>query len=70
MSLAGWEVKALRAGKVQLTDSYVLMKNGEAFLLGANITPSTPSQLITCRTPRALASCSYTKRNSRRSTRA
>lgn len=39
VSLAGWEVKALRAGKVQLTDSYVLMKNGEAYLLGANITP-------------------------------
>ena len=37
--LAGWEVKALRAGKVQLTDSYVLIKNGEAFLLGAMITP-------------------------------
>ena len=39
VSLAGWEVKSLRAGKVQLTDSYVLMKAGEAFLLGANITP-------------------------------
>ena len=39
VSLAGWEVKALRAGKAQLTDSYVLMKDGEAFLLGANITP-------------------------------
>lgn len=39
VSLAGWEVKSLRAGKVQLTDSYVLMKNGEAFLLGAQITP-------------------------------
>ncbi len=39
LSLAGWEVKALRAGKVQLTDSYVLMKNGEAYLLGATITP-------------------------------
>jgi SsrA-binding protein len=39
VELAGWEVKALRAGKVQLTDSYVLMKNGEAFLLGAQITP-------------------------------
>ena len=36
---AGWEVKALRAGKVQLTDSYVLMKDGEAYLLGASITP-------------------------------
>ena len=33
--------QTLRAGKVQLTDSYILMKNGEAFLLGANITPLT-----------------------------
>ncbi len=39
ISLAGWEVKALRAGKAQLTDSYVLIKDGEAFLLGAQITP-------------------------------
>tara|TARA_B110000503_G_scaffold51340_2_gene82890 strand:- start:1536 stop:2018 length:483 start_codon:yes stop_codon:yes gene_type:complete len=39
VALSGWEVKALRAGKVQLTDSYVLMKNGEAFLLGSQITP-------------------------------
>ena len=39
VALTGWEVKALRAGKVQLTDSYVLMKGGEAFLLGAQITP-------------------------------
>lgn len=37
--LAGWEVKALRAGKAQLTDSYVLIKDGEAFLLGSQITP-------------------------------
>lgn len=39
LSLQGWEVKALRAGRVQLVDSYVLLKNGEAFLLGALITP-------------------------------
>ena len=39
LSLQGWEVKALRAGKVQLVDSYVLLKDGEAFLLGALITP-------------------------------
>jgi SsrA-binding protein len=39
VSLTGWEVKALRAGKAQLVDSYVLMKNGEALLLGAQITP-------------------------------
>ena len=37
--LTGWEVKSLRAGKAQLTDTYVLLKNGEAFLLGCNITP-------------------------------
>ncbi len=39
--LEGWEVKSLRAGKVQLVDSYVLLKGGEAFLLGALITPLT-----------------------------
>lgn len=37
--LTGWEVKSLRMGKVQITDTYVLMKDGEAFLLGVNITP-------------------------------
>ena len=35
----GWEVKSLRAGKVQLTDTYVIFKNGEAWLLGSQITP-------------------------------
>jgi len=37
--LEGWEVKSLREGKAQLVDSYVLLKNGEAFLLGSLITP-------------------------------
>lgn len=37
--LAGWEVKSLREGKGQLTDSYVIFKNGEAWLLGAQIQP-------------------------------
>ena len=37
--LTGWEVKALRAGKAQLSDSYVLIKDGEAWLLGSQITP-------------------------------
>lgn len=37
--LQGWEVKSLRAGKVQLVDSYVLLKNNEAWLLGSLITP-------------------------------
>jgi SsrA-binding protein len=39
LALQGWEVKSLRAGKVQLVDSYILLKGGEAFLLGALITP-------------------------------
>lgn len=39
VALLGWEVKSLRAGKIQITDTYVLIKNGEAFLLGAHITP-------------------------------
>ena len=37
--LEGWEVKSLRAGRIQIRDSYVFLKNGEAFLLGALITP-------------------------------
>ncbi len=37
--LEGWEVKSLREGKAQLVDSYVLIKDGEAWLLGAMITP-------------------------------
>ena len=39
IALEGWEVKSLRAGKVQIRDSYVLLKDGEAFLFGALITP-------------------------------
>lgn len=39
ISLAGWEVKSIRNGKVNLSDSYVIIKNGEAFLLGTQITP-------------------------------
>lgn len=39
IALQGWEVKSLRAGRIQIRDSYVLMKNNEAFLLGALITP-------------------------------
>jgi SsrA-binding protein len=37
--LEGWEVKSLRAGRVQLSDSYVIVKDAEAWLLGALITP-------------------------------
>lgn len=37
--LTGWEVKSLREGKAQLTDSHVFLRNGEAWLLNAHITP-------------------------------
>jgi len=37
--LQGWEVKALREGKVQLTDGYVVIKNGELFVIGCQINP-------------------------------
>jgi SsrA-binding protein len=39
MVLQGWEVKALREGKVQLTDGYVVIKNGELFVIGCQINP-------------------------------
>jgi SsrA-binding protein len=39
MVLQGWEVKSLRAGKAQITEGYVLVKKGEAWLIGAHISP-------------------------------
>jgi len=39
LALQGWEVKSLRAGRVSLKESYVLIKDGEAWLFGAHITP-------------------------------
>ena len=39
IALEGWEVKALREGRVQFADSYVLLKDGEAFLFGCTINP-------------------------------
>ena len=39
LALHGWEVKSLRAGRAQLKESYVLIKHGEAWLLGAHISP-------------------------------
>ena len=37
MVLEGWEVKALRGGKVQLTDGYVVIRDGEMYVLGCQI---------------------------------
>lgn len=39
IALEGWEVKSLRAGRVQLDQGYILLKNAEAWLFGASITP-------------------------------
>ena len=37
--LQGWEVKAIRAGRGNMTDAYAYVKDGEIFLIGAQITP-------------------------------
>ena len=39
MVLEGWEAKSLRAGRAQITETYVFLKNGEAWVTGAHITP-------------------------------
>jgi SsrA-binding protein len=39
LALQGWEVKSMRAGKAQLTDSYVILREGEAWLLNSHVTP-------------------------------
>ena len=48
LALEGWEVKSLRAGRVNLIDSYVLLKDGEAFVLGTRIAllPSASSHFV------------------------
>ena len=39
LALQGWEVKAIRAGRMNIKESYVIIKNGEIFLIGMHITP-------------------------------
>lgn len=39
LALQGWEVKSLRAGRVQLKEAYVIIRDGEAFLFGCHISP-------------------------------
>lgn len=41
LALEGWEVKSLRAGRAQIAEAYVVVRNGEIWLVGANITPLT-----------------------------
>ncbi|MBC7991421.1 MAG: SsrA-binding protein SmpB [Luteimonas sp.] len=39
LSLQGWELKAIRAGRANITESYAVIREGELFLFGAQITP-------------------------------
>ena len=39
LALEGWEVKAIRAGRIQLGDAYVLVRKGELWLVGAHVAP-------------------------------
>ena len=59
MVLEGWEVKSLRNGSLQLKESYVMVKNGEIWLIGAHISPlpsaSTHVQPDPTRTRKLLA---------------
>src|ERR1044071_5271295 len=48
LSLQGWEVKSLRAGRVQLKEAYVFVKDAEAFLFGAHVSalPTASTHVI------------------------
>ena len=39
IALEGWEVKAIRAGRAQIKEAYVIVNNGEIFLIGCHISP-------------------------------
>lgn len=51
LALQGWEVKSLRAGKAQIAEAYVFLRDGEAFLLGAHITPLNTASTHTLADP-------------------
>ncbi len=50
--LEGWEVKSLRAGRVNLTDAHVIIKRAEAYLLGGQIQPLSTTSTHTHADPR------------------
>ena len=58
VALQGWEVKSLRAGRLQLAEAYVMLKGGEAWLFGAHVSPlvaaSTQTQADPTRTRKLL----------------
>ncbi|HYX63497.1 MAG TPA: SsrA-binding protein SmpB [Burkholderiales bacterium] len=39
IALEGWEVKAIRAGRAQIAEAYVMVRNGELFLIGSHVSP-------------------------------
>lgn len=47
LELQGWEVKSLRAGKINIAESHIIIKRGEAWLLGAQIQPLPTAAAIT-----------------------
>jgi SsrA-binding protein len=52
IELLGIEVKAIKAGQISLDGSYVIIRGGEAFLIGSNITPLQPKNIPTDYDPR------------------
>ena len=40
LALAGWEVKAIRGGRATIAEAYVMVRGGEIYLIGANISPT------------------------------
>ena len=48
LALQGWEVKSLRAGRAQLKEAYVFLKDGEAYLFGAHVSalPTASTHII------------------------
>jgi SsrA-binding protein len=59
----GWEVKSLREGRAQLSESYVLLRNGEAWLFGAHVTPLSTASTHIHPDPAGPASCCCMARN-------
>ncbi len=49
IELQGWEIKSIRLGKANISDAYVIIKNGEAYLFGAQIQPlNSASSHVVC----------------------
>jgi len=69
LALQGWEVKAMRAGRAQLKEAYVYLRGGEAFLIGAHLSPlpttSTHIRADPVRTRKLLLHHSELQRRSR-----